>query len=170
MTSEQKERVLDLRRNGFSYVDISAAVGLHINTVKTFYRRNRLASDSVAASLPVNTTDPEPGNIPAHPLTESQLIFQDGICRQCGAALIQQLKTKPRFFCDAKCGSAWRYRHRSDQAGKSTVLTCARCGNRFYAYGTNHRKYCSHSCYIKDRFMEGTHRVTGGSHIDKRAV
>ena len=31
-------------------------------------------------------------------------------------------------------------------------FTCPTCGREFTAYGNAHRKYCSHSCYIEDRF------------------
>lgn len=32
------------------------------------------------------------------------------------------------------------------------TYVCAVCGKQFEAYGNNHRKYCSHKCYINDRF------------------
>ena len=32
------------------------------------------------------------------------------------------------------------------------TYVCAACGKQFEAYGNNHRKYCSHKCYINDRF------------------
>jgi hypothetical protein len=31
-------------------------------------------------------------------------------------------------------------------------FTCIACGKRFSAYGKADRKYCSHECYINDRF------------------
>jgi endogenous inhibitor of DNA gyrase (YacG/DUF329 family) len=182
MTSEQKERILDLRRNGFSYVEIGMVVGLHKNTVKTFCWRNRQPPDSATGFLSGNTTeltpdnaaentpDDRPDNKPDHTHPVVEPIFQDRMCRQCGVTLIQPLKTKTRIFCGAKCGSAWRYRHRNDQAGKNTAIICARCGKSFFAYGSNHRKYCSHPCYMKDRFMESPHKFQEGSLIDKRAV
>jgi len=170
MTNEQKEQVLDLRSRGFSYVEIGEVVGLPVNTIKTFCWRNKQPTDGETDSLLDNITDSETDNIPAHSPTENlplyqknQPLYQDGMCRQCGIILNQPSKTKPRFFCGAKCRSAWRYRHRSSQDKKSTAITCARCGKQFYAYGTNQRKYCGHSCYMQDRFI-------GGPHIDKRAV
>lgn len=33
--------------------------------------------------------------------------------------------------------------------------TCAFCGKQFTSYGNKHRKYCSHACYINDRFGGG---------------
>ena len=32
---------------------------------------------------------------------------------------------------------------------------CAKCGRAFTAYGNKKRKYCSHECYIADRFGGG---------------
>ena len=156
MTSEQKEQVLDLRSRGFSYIEIGEVIGLPTNTIKTFCWRNNQFTDNAVTVLP--------DNIPAHSPTDVEPIYQDGICRQCGIILNPPSKTKPRFFCGAKCRSAWRYRHHKVQTGKNNAeIICARCGKLFSAYGTNQRKYCGHSCYMQDRFI-------GGPHIDKRAV
>lgn len=38
-------------------------------------------------------------------------------------------------------------------AAKNTIA-CAHCGKPFTAYGNKERKYCSHNCYISDRFGE----------------
>ncbi len=32
---------------------------------------------------------------------------------------------------------------------------CPRCGSTFRAYRNRNRKYCSHECYIADRFGGG---------------
>ena len=32
------------------------------------------------------------------------------------------------------------------------VTHCENCGKEFHLYGDSRRKYCSHECYIKDRF------------------
>ena len=33
-------------------------------------------------------------------------------------------------------------------------LKCAYCGKDFISYGNKKRKYCSHYCYIHDRFWK----------------
>ena len=38
--------------------------------------------------------------------------------------------------------------------GNAYEYTCAHCGKPFTAYGNKGRKYCSHECYIADRFGE----------------
>ena len=34
---------------------------------------------------------------------------------------------------------------------------CPHCKKPFSAYGNKNRKYCSHACYIEDRFGGGSH-------------
>ena len=45
MNAEQKERIARLRDNGAGYTEIANALGLPVNTVKTFCRRNGLTGD-----------------------------------------------------------------------------------------------------------------------------
>ena len=45
MNAEQKERIARLRDNGAGYTEIANAMGLPVNTVKTFCRRNGLTGD-----------------------------------------------------------------------------------------------------------------------------
>ena len=49
----------------------------------------------------------------------------DPVCPQCGKPIVQK--------------AVYSY-------------TCIGCGCAFTAYGNDHRKYCSHACYIQDRF------------------
>ena len=57
-----------------------------------------------------------------------------------------------------KCRLAWWNEHRDSMNRKAVYrLTCAYCGEVFDSYGNKSRKYCSHACYIKDRF--GRHPV-----------
>lgn len=43
--------------------------------------------------------------------------------------------------------------------GRKHIRFCssACCGKPFKAYGNSHRKYCSHACYIADRFGGDPH-------------
>ena len=34
-------------------------------------------------------------------------------------------------------------------------VICPHCGKEFHIYGDRRRKYCSHECYIADRFKGG---------------
>lgn len=45
MSNEQKEQITKLRDNGAGYTEIANAIGLPVNTVKSFCRRNGLTGD-----------------------------------------------------------------------------------------------------------------------------
>ena len=44
MTDEQKQKIIALRRDGAGYRQVAAAVGISINTVKSFCRRHSLVA------------------------------------------------------------------------------------------------------------------------------
>ena len=59
-------------------------------------------------------------------------------------------------FCSDSCRVRWWNAH-PEMVNKKAIyhFTCACCGKEFTAYGNAHRKYCSHVCYIADRFRGG---------------
>lgn len=126
MTDEQKKEIQRLRRSGAGYKKIAEKTGISINTVKTFCRRRSLAEKT-----------------------------NDGkqLCMCCGKPLIQTPGRREKKFCSDTCRTRWWSKHRSERVGKNDHLrTCAYCGKEFSAYGEPKRKYCSHACYIADRF------------------
>lgn len=129
MTGEQREKIMSLRAQGLRYADIGRELGISKNTVKTFCRRNSLV-DSVTQT-------------------------GDGVdrCRECGNPIVRQEKRKRRVFCCKACREKWWAEH-PDRVNRKAVytFTCAGCGKTFTAYGNNKRKYCSHNCYVTDRF------------------
>lgn len=127
MTDLQKEQIKTLRLQGISYVKIGEMLGISDNTVRSFCRRNGLgdaAKNTVA-------------------------------CKHCGKLIKIIPKQKPRKFCSDACRTAWWNSH-PDCVDRKAVYayTCAHCGKPFTAYGNKERKYCSHNCYISDRFGE----------------
>ena len=136
MTNEQKEQIKKLRDSGYGYSKIAEALGLTKNQVSAFCRRN---------SLTGNTADPDKKETP-----------NVGCCRCCGKPLVQIPGRKPVKFCSAICRVRWWNSH-PDMVNKKAIyhFTCACCGKEFTAYGNAHRKYCSHVCYIADRFRVG---------------
>lgn len=134
MTNEQKTRIAAMRRDGYSYSKIAADVGVNENTVKTFCRRNPVA---IAPEAPA----------PVFPgITEKP-------CRCCGKTVIQYPGRKEKKFCSDACRNKWWNTHLNDVKRKAMYeFTCPACGSTFYAYGNRSRKYCSHACYINDRF------------------
>lgn len=80
----------------------------------------------------------------------------DHICPCCGKVVKQTLGRREKKFCDYTCRMKWWKEHPGEVNRKANYTqNCACCGNEFTAYGNNHRKYCSHSCYITNRFRGG---------------
>ncbi len=126
MTDLQKEQIKAMRSQGIGYVKIGLALGISNNTVRSFCRRNGMDGN---AEKTVNR------------------------CKQCGKAIKEKPKQKPRTFCSDTCRTAWWNSH-LDCVDRRAVyrFVCTACGKPFTAYGNQHRKYCSHACYIAGRF------------------
>lgn len=133
MTEDQKIKIGNLRAAGFGYKKIAEQMELSENTIKTYCRRNGLG-----------------GN----------LAMQDGsgqadkhVCRYCGAEVEQKPGRKEKKFCSDKCKNKWWNKHLDKVKRKAVYrFECPYCQKPFTAYGNANRKYCSHECYIADRF------------------
>ena len=127
MTEEQKKQIKDLRGKGEGYKKIAQYIGISVNTVKSFCRNNELTGNSSSA-----------------------------VCLACGKPLMQIPKRKQRKFCSSECWEKWWNKNR-DKGNKPTgeTLRCIHCGKAFSAYEHEHRKYCSHTCYVAERFQGG---------------
>lgn len=137
MTDIQRAQVIKLRTAGNSYGSIARTVGISLNTVKSFCRRNNITEKS-DAPVPVILT----GEIT--------------LCENCGREIRQIAKQKKKRFCCDKCRNEWWNTH-LDKVQRKTVyeFKCPHCGKAFSIYGDSRRKYCSHECYIADRFGGG---------------
>lgn len=138
MTNKQKIKVKQLRSEGMGYTTVAKTLGLSKETVKSFCRRNGLAG---RADIAAQETEAE--------RTEGK------VCRNCGKELFQTPGMKTRKFCSKQCRETW-WRNNPDKLHKKAIYkyVCAYCGKDFEAYGNSARKYCSHDCYIADRFKE----------------
>lgn len=136
MNDLQRERIVQLRTGGASYNKIASALGISINTVKSFCRRNNLG-----------------GNLSIGVLKN---IVSQIFCKQCGKELVQVPGRKALKFCSGDCRVKW-WNARPDKVNKKAFysFTCANCNVSFTAYGNSTRKYCSHQCYIHHRFKGG---------------
>jgi endogenous inhibitor of DNA gyrase (YacG/DUF329 family) len=133
MNQVQKDEIRRLRSDGFGYAKIAAALGVTENTVKSFCKRNGLGGRMANTSLEAHVGQ--------------------GYCRQCGQLIVQTPKHKRRMFCSDECRAAWWNSHQGSVRRKAVYhFICANCGSEFTAYGNKKRKYCSHACYIADRF------------------
>ena len=135
MTNEEKRRIAELRKQGFGYKRIAQALNLSEGTVKTFCHRNAVTGTS-------------PEVIPHESASSTQ-----SLCRCCGAQVPQYPGRKEKKFCSDACRNKWWNTHLGEAKRLSmTVYVCPACGKSFRAYEKRNRRYCSHSCYIADRF------------------
>ncbi|MDR1464735.1 MAG: RNA polymerase subunit sigma-70 [Oscillospiraceae bacterium] len=130
MTATQKQQIATLRAQGRGYADIALLTGLAAGNIKTYCYRH--------------------GILPAAP---ADSVTKPNCCQQCGAAIEQTEKQKPRKFCCDKCREAW-WNHNRVAVRRDSVVTsrCAFCGAEFEKLSHSTKKFCSHQHYIFSRF------------------
>lgn len=122
MTKQEIETLNLMRSHDKSAADIAIALGLSVNTVRSYIRR--------------------------HPPKDA---VQVG-CRQCGKPIMQHKGRKAKYFCSDRCRNAWWNAHPEKVQRKAYYrLTCQFCGKEFVSYGNKNRKYCSRLCYADAR-------------------
>ena len=132
MTEQNKADVNRLRLAGHSYTQIAEILHLSRNTVKSVCQRCGIQLEGIL-----------------------EVANEASICQNCGIKIVQTEKRKHRNFCSDSCRRAWWKAHRDSGKKKTAVqVRCASCGRMFEDYTRNHRKYCCHGCYIRDRFGE----------------
>lgn len=138
MTVDQKEKIRELRLKGIGYKGIANILGLSRDSIRGFCRRNNLGGSSCVVAL--NLEENKKRNL---------------LCTCCERPIKQKTKGRIRRFCSDECRRKW-WNENKDERNKSEAatykFTCPYCGKKFTAYGNKKRKYCSHNCYIKDRF------------------
>ena len=145
MTDEQREKIKELRLEGMGYKAIATSLGLSRDSVRGFCRRHGLEGDSCVISLNVQVK------------REHNLL-----CVQCEKPLKQKVKGRTRKFCSDSCRRTW-WKENNDKRNKKEdaiyQFVCPYCHKEFKVYGNKCRKYCSHNCYIKDRFWREENAV-----------
>ena len=136
MTDAQAAQIKELRLKGMGYRAIADALGLSRDIVRNHCKAKGMG-----------------GYVAATVKNLQERAEHSGICICCGKEIAQQGNGRPRKFCSEKCRRQWWKTH-PEEGNRKAMYTqvCARCGKEFTAYGNNHRKYCSHDCYIKARF------------------
>ena len=130
MDKIQIDEILLRRSDGQSMGQISKNTGIPVSTVKSYFRRHR----------------PEEKTKKAAPAE---------FCQQCGQGIKNQGRGKPKRFCSDKCRRAWWKANRELSGSQATLkLKCIYCGKTFGSYESRNRKYCSHDCFISDRFRK----------------
>lgn len=138
MTDEQRLQIRKFRTEGYSYGKVAQVLGISENTVKTYCKRNGLGGN---LAITQNTTN------------------EDVVaCLCCGSPIKVIPGRKEKKFCSDKCRNKWWNSHLDMVNRKANYnFECAYCKKPFIAYGNSKRKYCSHECYIADRFGGGSH-------------
>lgn len=135
MTEKEKRQIAVYREQGLSYTEISKKMDLSINSIKTYCKRHGL------------------GGTRAYEADSSLVVVA---CEHCGNPVKQNPGRKLKRFCSDKCRNLWWNSHLDQVKKKANYeCTCVCCGKQFTSYGNKERKYCSHSCYIEDRFGGG---------------
>ena len=135
MTDHQKAKVVEMRKAGCGYSEISKALSVSRDTIKTFCRRNNVECGSQNTAVQKDV---------------------EGVCPECGKPITQTPGRKPKRFCSQECRQKWWNAH-PERVGQKAVYeyVCPNCGQSFTAYGNSHRKFCSHECYVAARFKGG---------------
>ncbi len=119
MTEREQNIIISRREKGDAISSIAKDLGLNVNTVKSFCRRQKITIQGM----------------------------DEKFCLHCDRRLPKYQSGRPRRFCSDACRQAyWNIREKR----YLTEHTCPNCGKTFMARKS--RKYCSHNCYIKDRF------------------
>ena len=147
MTTEQKDRIAQLRASGKGYKRIAESLGISVSTIKSYCQRNGLTAVRIEPiQKPVTS---------AAVLHTQQTEADSSACEQCGAHIDQIPGRKLKRFCSTACRMKW-WRSHKDQMNHRIAETriCAGCGKEIESYRSDVRKYCSRSCYIHHRFKD----------------
>ena len=129
MKRTEKENITKLRNAGCGYTTIANELNISINTIKSFCKANNL------------------GGVKAKKNNQKKNI---SFCLNCGKELEHTHGKKKKKYCSDKCRYQWWNKNRDN---KSTYqIRCRYCNKKFNTYKNSNRKYCSHECYIADRF------------------
>lgn len=133
MTDKQKEQISQLRMSGYGYTRISQMMGISVNTIKSYCRRH--CSEKPVVAVPITVEG------------------EKHVCLNCGKDVQQNPGRKEKKFCSDHCRNIWWNAHLDQVKRKANYeYICPHCKKKFVVYGNAHRKYCSHACYIEDRF------------------
>lgn len=132
MTDRQKQLIAEYRAEGCSYTQISRTMDISVNSIKTYCQRHGL------------------GGVAVFECPSKDEILT---CENCGKPVKQNPGRKQKRFCSDKCRNMWWNSHMDQVKRKANYeCVCACCKKAFVSYGNKSRKYCSHACYIEDRF------------------
>lgn len=141
MDNNQKREIVRMRLCGMGYRTIANEVGLSRDIVRNYCKSRGLAGYASEGII----------------IDERKFTKDKNVCAECGSRIIQPKTGRARIFCSDECRRQWWSRHPELVNRKETAYykrICLYCGKAFVAYGNKDRKYCSHDCYIRDRFYQ----------------
>lgn len=154
MRPEIAKQITSLRLRGLGYKSIAVVVGTSKENVRYFCKTHGLdgKSDLVKLNFEEHKKHPE-------------------VCKHCGGKIIRTAHSGKKLFCSDACRRAWWREHpeKSKHSKEATYkCECNYCKRIFYSYGNKGRKYCSHDCYVQDRFWTDPDEVVDAKEIKKR--
>ena len=146
MTEEIGKQITYLRHKGLGYKSIALVLDISRENVRYYCKKHELSGTGEQVRIRFeNNKNPD-------------------TCKQCGKKFERHPRSGKKLFCSEQCRRAWWKEH-PDQAkhGENAIyeIRCAYCNRIFYSYGNNGRKYCSHDCYILDRFWKDRKCIKG---------
>lgn len=138
MTSYQEMKVKELRIKGLGYKAIAMALDVDRDQVRYYCKKIGLTGTKEELAKRIQE-EKEKGET----------------CLYCGGILIRSKYAPKKKFCCEACRRAWWKEHpekKKQSARACYVKACDHCGRIFISYGCKSRRFCSHDCYIRNRF------------------
>lgn len=135
MTEIEKATIRELRSRGLGMQAIADNIGLSRNQVRYLLRKEGMGGAVGKAT-------------------------QGRICKECGNPPLTHIMGKrKRLFCSGICRIRWWNRRRDTRRSDAMKeMACPVCGQRFWTYGSSHRRFCSTECYMawrRKRYDDG---------------
>lgn len=154
MTETMGKQIIQLRLKGLGYQTIGTIVGTSKENVRYYCKTHGLMGKADLVALNHEECKKYPEN-----------------CKYCGGKIMRNRYSGTKLFCSDKCRRSWWKEHpeKSQHSKKAThECKCAYCKRIFHSYGNGGRKYCSHDCYIKDRFWADSNKVVDDAECETR--
>lgn len=138
MTKQQEEQIRNLREQGVGYKAIAKITHLSRDAVRYYCKTHNLSGYKTAVRVNIR-----------------KMMEDHTVCSYCGKPIEQNKMGRPKRFCCDDCRRKWWGQNRDQLTQKPEAVykfVCKHCGREFNAYGNRKRIYCSHDCYIKERF------------------
>ena len=114
-------QINSLRQEGKGYRSIASALGLPMNSVKSWCRR--------------------------HPLEARQT----GYCLYCGAEIVSTPHKRERKYCSDQCRLSWWKEHPEKRTCRKAYSHTCRCCGKVFTNNRISASYCSRNCFAKAR-------------------